>query len=75
MKLFGTKGQKFLHCPKTEGQRDRSSFIAPGQRDNKGTTKGQAKNLAKGRAGTAKIRDRFLLISLEEFLNLVEMEV
>ena len=42
------------------GQRDRSSFVVPGQRDN-GTT-GQAKNLAKGlaglgRAGIAKIQD------------------
>ena len=48
MQLFGTKGQKFHHCP---------------------GTKGQAKNLAKGRdglgqpkfgtgwSGTAKIRD------------------
>ena len=31
MQLFGTKGQKFHHCPRT---------------------KGQTKNLAKGRAGT-----------------------
>ena len=56
MQLFGTKGQKFLHCPGTKGQRDN------------GTT-GQANNLAKGqdgleqpksgtgRAGTAKIPD------------------
>jgi hypothetical protein len=35
VQLFGTKGQKFHHCP--------------------GTT-GQAKNQAKGRAGTDKIR-------------------
>ena len=34
MLLFGTKGQEFLHCPGTKGQRDRSSFIVLGQKDN-----------------------------------------
>ena len=29
-----TKGQKSLCCPGTKGQRDRSRFIVPGQRDN-----------------------------------------
>ena len=32
VQLFGTKEQKFLHCLGTKGQRDRSSFIVPGQR-------------------------------------------
>merc|ERR1719362_1357370 len=31
--LFGTAGQPKLFCPGTKGQRDRSSFIVPGQRD------------------------------------------
>ena len=34
MQLFGTAGQAKLFCPGTKGQRDRSSFIVPGQRDN-----------------------------------------
>ena len=41
MQLFGTKGQKFLHCPNTKGQK----FLhCPG-------TKRQAINLAKARDG------------------------
>ena len=27
MKLFGTKGQKFLHCPETKGQWDKLKIL------------------------------------------------
>ena len=27
MQLFGTKGQKFLHCPGTKGQRDKLKIL------------------------------------------------
>ena len=27
MQLFGTTGQKFLHCPRTEGQRDKLKIL------------------------------------------------
>jgi hypothetical protein len=27
MQLFGTKGQKFLHCPGTKGQRDKPKIL------------------------------------------------
>ena len=33
MQVFGTKGQKFLHCPGTEGQRDKLKILP---RDEKG---------------------------------------
>ena len=33
MQLFGTKGQKFLHCPGTKGQRDKLKIL---QRDGPG---------------------------------------
>ena len=42
VQFFGTKGQKFHHCPGTKGQRDKLKNLS---RD--GT----------GRVGTAKIRD------------------
>ena len=54
MQLFGTAGQAKLFCPGTKGQRDRSSFIVPGQRD-KGTRSKSCHRT--GRSGTAKIRD------------------
>ena len=54
MQLFGTAGQAKLFCSGTKGQRDRSSLIVPGQRDN-GTSSKSCQG--PGRAGTAKIRD------------------
>ena len=54
MQLFGTAGQAKFFCPGTKGQRYRSSFIVPGQRDN-GTSSKCCHGM--GRSGTAKIRD------------------
>jgi hypothetical protein len=48
VQLFGTKGQKFLHCPGTTGH---AKNLAKG-RDGPGQPK-----FGTGRAGTAKIRD------------------
>ena len=48
MQLFGTKGQKFHHCPGTMGQ---AKNFAKGQ-----DGPGQPKNMT-GQARTAKIRD------------------
>ena len=49
MQLFGTKGQKFHHCPGTKGQRDKLKILP---RDGTGRDSQNS-----GRAGTAKIRD------------------
>ena len=50
VQLFGTKGQKFLHCPETKGQQDKLKILP---RDGRGQPKFRT-----GRAGIAKIWDR-----------------
>ena len=50
VQLFGTTGQKFLHCPGTKGQRDKLKILP---RDGTGRDSQNP-----GRAGTFKIRDR-----------------
>ena len=49
VQLFGTTGQKFLHCPGTKGQWDKLTILP---RDGPGQLKS-----GMGRARTAKIRD------------------
>ena len=61
MQLLGTKGQKFLHCPGTKGQRDNLKILPRDGtgRDNQNSGwdgPGQPK-FRTGQAGTAKIWD------------------
>ena len=50
MQLFATKEQKFLQCPRTKRQQNRSFSNVPGQRDNRTSSKSCT---GTGRAGTA----------------------
>jgi hypothetical protein len=49
VQLFGTTGQKFLHCPGTKGQRDKLKILP---RDGTGRDSQNS-----GRDGTAKMQD------------------
>ena len=52
MQLFGTKGQKFLHCHGTKGQRDKLKILPrDGMRDKTGQSR-------KGRSKTGKRRSK-----------------
>ena len=82
MQLFGTKGQKFLHCPGTKGQRDKLKILPQDgmgrdSRSKSGTGRGTGQSLFfcqnQGRDGTVTILEHLFLFEniFSLFLNVL----
>ena len=57
MKLFGTTGQKYDHCPGTKGQRDKLKILPRDGTGRDSQSRAGTGRDGPGRAGTAKLRD------------------